>query len=692
MKIVVARTFWARFKGLMFRKDMPCDEGLLIERCNSIHTCFMRFPIDAVFYDKRGGIVKEVKNIKPWRWCVWGGWKAVKVLETKARTAFLCALCGFALCAGAEIAPIRLAYNYCTLSYTFAYYSDKDWEAEVERLASAGYNTALLTDGTFKVWQLTLRDLGVPEKDIFAFLPDECARAWWLMGNLTGEGGPIDEHVIEDDARRGRLIATMMRSRGIEPVLQGFTGMMPLSWANALPQGKWSSYDRPPVLDPTSPEYARIAALWYANLEKVYGFKPKFLAGDLFHEGGNTHGIDVTAATKCVQAAQQAAFPGVVWIVQAWQENPTKEVRAALDPNHTLIEALVLDMGIYDRNGDAPMPDFGPLPWIWCEVLNFGGNHGLYGNLATFARMGKAAASPTFRGYGALSEGFFTNPVCQALFEEMMRSPKGTILSDEGLNAWLMGWIAARYGVRDKRLEEAWRILAGTVYACKTSQQGTVENVICAEPSWNANNASTWGPKDGLWYEPEALEKAATLFDEVWAAGIVPEASEAHSRLRFDRYDVKRQVFANHLRSLVPALYNNMDARERFIGLTEDWLAFSRPESGNLPPEFDLSREEARARTRAGERGVKAFHRMITTWCDPAFGRTSLADYSNREYPALIERYYLPRWRLFLSRAGAQGSSDSRAGFRRPAHEGLYIGWDTSGAQAVKRAGGIFGN
>ena len=68
----------------MFVKDLPADEGLLIERCNSIHTCFMRFPIDATFLDRDDNVVKVVRNIRPWRLCVWGGRRAVKVLETAA--------------------------------------------------------------------------------------------------------------------------------------------------------------------------------------------------------------------------------------------------------------------------------------------------------------------------------------------------------------------------------------------------------------------------------------------------------------------------------------------------------------------------------------------------------------------------------------------------------------------------------
>lgn len=78
----VARTFWQRFKGLMGRKTLPRGEGMLILKCNSIHTCFMRFPIDATFLDRDDNVVKVVRNIRPWRLFVWGGSRAVKVLET----------------------------------------------------------------------------------------------------------------------------------------------------------------------------------------------------------------------------------------------------------------------------------------------------------------------------------------------------------------------------------------------------------------------------------------------------------------------------------------------------------------------------------------------------------------------------------------------------------------------------------
>ncbi|MCY4524936.1 MAG: DUF192 domain-containing protein [Halobacteriovoraceae bacterium] len=83
-KIHTAEDIFSRIKGLMFRKDITGD-GLLIRPCCSIHTFFMKFPIDAVFLDKSGKIIKILKNLRPWR-ISWFYPKANQVLELKAGT------------------------------------------------------------------------------------------------------------------------------------------------------------------------------------------------------------------------------------------------------------------------------------------------------------------------------------------------------------------------------------------------------------------------------------------------------------------------------------------------------------------------------------------------------------------------------------------------------------------------------
>ena len=78
----VARNFFERARGLIGVRALAPGDGLLIPKCNAIHTCFMRLTIDATFLDRDGRVVKTVRNIRPGRFFVWGGWRAASVLET----------------------------------------------------------------------------------------------------------------------------------------------------------------------------------------------------------------------------------------------------------------------------------------------------------------------------------------------------------------------------------------------------------------------------------------------------------------------------------------------------------------------------------------------------------------------------------------------------------------------------------
>ena len=81
----VARSLFERMRGLIGRRGLARGTGMLILRCNAIHTFFMSFPIDAVFLDRNDQVVKVVRDIRPWHPFVWGGWRAKKVLELDSR-------------------------------------------------------------------------------------------------------------------------------------------------------------------------------------------------------------------------------------------------------------------------------------------------------------------------------------------------------------------------------------------------------------------------------------------------------------------------------------------------------------------------------------------------------------------------------------------------------------------------------
>jgi uncharacterized membrane protein (UPF0127 family) len=67
IEITVARHFWNRAIGLLGRRVLGERQGLLITPCDSVHTCFMRWPIDVVFIDRTGTITRIVERLRPWR-------------------------------------------------------------------------------------------------------------------------------------------------------------------------------------------------------------------------------------------------------------------------------------------------------------------------------------------------------------------------------------------------------------------------------------------------------------------------------------------------------------------------------------------------------------------------------------------------------------------------------------------------
>ncbi|MEW6446528.1 MAG: DUF192 domain-containing protein [Bacillota bacterium] len=66
-RVAVARSFGRRLKGLLFRKELPPGEALIIEPCKSVHTFFMLFPIDLIFYDDKGRVISVFPALPPFR-------------------------------------------------------------------------------------------------------------------------------------------------------------------------------------------------------------------------------------------------------------------------------------------------------------------------------------------------------------------------------------------------------------------------------------------------------------------------------------------------------------------------------------------------------------------------------------------------------------------------------------------------
>ena len=91
-RLRVAATPAARLRGLLGRPPLRPGEGLVLVPCASVHTCFMREPLDVAFVARDGAILRVVPGLRPWRAAACRG--AHAVLELPAGT-----------CAGAGLRP-----------------------------------------------------------------------------------------------------------------------------------------------------------------------------------------------------------------------------------------------------------------------------------------------------------------------------------------------------------------------------------------------------------------------------------------------------------------------------------------------------------------------------------------------------------------------------------------------------------
>jgi uncharacterized membrane protein (UPF0127 family) len=86
-RCTIADRMLPRMKGLLGKRELIAGEGLLIKPAPSIHTFFMRFPIDVVFLARDGNVLKVSPNLGPWR--MRSCHRAVAVLELAAGEAEL---------------------------------------------------------------------------------------------------------------------------------------------------------------------------------------------------------------------------------------------------------------------------------------------------------------------------------------------------------------------------------------------------------------------------------------------------------------------------------------------------------------------------------------------------------------------------------------------------------------------------
>ena len=394
---------------------------------------------------------------------------------------------------------LRYDFNYCTFSYSMAFWDWARWQTEIDWMALHGVNLPLAVVGEECVWRNLLLRLGYTKDEVNQFIAGPAFLAWWEMNNLEGWGGPLPDTWYTQQEKLQKQILRRMKEWGMEPVLPGYSGMLPSNaheklGVNVADGGKWNGYTRPIFLQPTDSRFHEIASLYYDELTKLFG-KANYYSMDPFHEGGNAQGVDLDASGKSIMREMKAVNPKAVWVIQGWSENP----REALIHNLPQGDLLILDLFAECRPkwGIASIfqndEGYGQHQWLFCMLENFGGNVGLHGRmdqlLNNFYQTQTNPKAAHLKGIGFTMEGSENNPVMFELMSELPWRP-----TKFGKEEWLKGYVRARYGTDDPTLQEAWQLLGATIYNCPmgNNQQGPHESIFCGRPSANNFQASSW--------------------------------------------------------------------------------------------------------------------------------------------------------------------------------------------------------
>lgn len=541
-------------------------------------------------------------------------------------------------------------FNFCTFSYTMAYWEWAEWEREIDWMALHGVTMPLAAVG----YEAALLDayvgLGLDEGDVLEFIGANVYAAFTFMGNLDSAIGPQSREQIEARATLGRRILDRERELGMTPVLPAFTGNVPhaLFPSRVTPRG-WQGFTTH-MLSPEDPGFALVTSrIAQAQVDRfgtdhLYASDP-FIEMVPVDDDQDYPGLLASVFLRGLTEVD----PQATWVLQSWPfsyqaefwTGPRVQAFLASIPTERI---LVLDLWAEeDPQWDAFDGFFGR-PWVWCALLNFGGRSEPIGDvqraLDEFERSLASSTPPV--GLGLTMEATRNNP----FYFELISDLAWTRIPDVG--SWAESFVIQRYGAPIPEAHEAWRALVETVYGA-SGQRVFPEDflgLLTRRPTTalaSGGAAVSDAVRSLVWYPPARLTEALELLTR--AAEKQPEW--VRGPLGHDIADVSVAWMSRLFDALVARLASESDAGTR----PSDAAAAQLLELIDSLDAILATRPEMRLTTWLG-RGAesdadRAARQIVTSW--NAEPRHQLDDYAARMWHGLLG-YYRNRWAEWLRR------------------------------------------
>lgn len=351
----------------------------------------------------------------------------------------------------------------------------------------------------------------------------------------------------------------------------------------------------------------------------------------------------LSAISSAIFKSMVNVDPGAIWLMQGWMfvNNPSfwrpAQIRALLH-GAPIGKIIVLDLFAETSPVYQSTESFFGQPFIWCMLHNFGGNHGLYGNVGSVNTGPFDAMSfkdSTMVGTGLTPEGIEQNDMIYELMNEIGWRSKPLNLTE-----WISGYSTRRYGQKNSNALTAWQLLLTSVYNCSQN--------------WKDHNHSPLVRRPSLKMNTEVCYNQSNLF-EAWKFMCSAASSlSKSSTFLYDLVDVTREAVQQLVTQYYIEIKTSYESEDLETLLTAGGVLVDDllPELDKLlssQPQFLLGRWLKDASKMAVTTQEASLYDMnarnqITLW-----GPTgNILDYANKQFGGLVQDYYSERWNLFL--------------------------------------------
>lgn len=567
-----------------------------------------------------------------------------------------------------QAARVQLGYylNFCTSSYTAAYWDWPRWERELDWMALHGITMPLAITGHEAILHEVYTGMGLDDAEVRRFLGGPGYLPFQFMGCLDGFAGPLPSAWIDAHAELGARIVRRERELGMTPVLPAFTGHVPARLAGEGSTVRdWTGFASH-FLDPADPRFADISRRIVRAQAERFGTDHLY-AADPFIEmvPPSAEPAYLAALARTTLAGLRAGDPRAVWVMQTWPFSyhahwwSDERIAALVDavPDDAL---LLLDLWAEHDPQWTRFGGFRGKRWIWCGLHGFGGRADLVGDVPAIRHeleRALACSEPPV-GVGLAMEATETN---QVVYELIAEQPWASI---DDLGAWGATFARRRYGATIAEVEGAWRLLLRTVYAAPANrlEPQVFTGVLSQVPRYGDALDSDVARRHvdaARWYDGEQLRNA-------WEA-LLLAAERRPDLVRGSLGHDLAMVVATGMARVIDELYvatvqaaagaARATAGQRFLDAFLDLDALL-----DTRPELRLRTWERAATSWATDDDERELlldnaRRIVTVWTEP--DHPMLDDYSARPWSGLVGGYYRARWRVWLD--GLAGGADPDA-------------------------------